>query len=1566
MGLILRTTHENMPAGAIVTNGRLTVAQMDNNFMFLQSIAGGSPNPVDFTNLETDVIPATDSLYSLGSSASQWKSLHVSGNTIYIGGVTLSTAGDSLVVNSINLGTTASPFILSSSNDSLIINGVTGSIGATGAAGPKGATGAAGPKGATGADGFASLSVVTLTVASASQYISEGSVIVGQPYLITDADPNLYGTSSQFGFGEGTNILLYGVDEKSFTSLGYGKFYSPNYNEFNVWDQGLTYSVDDKVIYGGKVWNLTGTASVGYNDYWSLESDWEVIDYTDTDFYNVVWDEVEYNIVDNYITSRYDAVNNNRVTDSYGTWYFMCETHPIQSFRWGHDSVQNCRVDNSYFGCLNFVSGYIWDVELKNGSMIWDIYLRNNARLQTITLSNFSGLSSFLIDGGHLQNINISNGSSFSEVTVSDSYCYIENITINNSSNIGGFILSQEDDNDCYLSEITVDNDSSIQNFTLHSNNSDRSYFSGIKVDTDSHISGITATASYLENITLSTDSAISGNIYMENSSLYVVELSNWGFFVGENGTDDSVAHGWENIGDGDITITDSSLERIKITNNSIFTGPISITNNSRICELYMVNSYIGGLEQDNNDLYSITIDDSTLENLMLEGHSYIANLEMYSSTLSNTKLSNYSKITSDGDSVYIEDSTLNLITLSNHSYIGYDRVEIINGTNWYDVKLDNYSKIGGYVKFDNSRFGVISLNNNSKFWGDSDDITINDSDVHYISLDNHSEINGYLNIDNSYFQNIVLSTSYLGGYDYDFEIIDSTIQYVNLSNGSWFEAADDDITINNSTVEYITLTNDSRIEGYLNIAGNSNLGYLDLTNGSYFGYGIHVTNGSSLNEVKLENDSRLVGYWEDSDIYIYDNSTMQNIEITNDSYLSGYMDIGEGSYFQNIKIDNSSRITSNIYVYGLDNAPYFSEGSTFENVTVTNGSSIVGNLTVGNYNPTQSGYGYLGNVTVTNGSELGDDYIYVRDRARLEYITINNYSRFNSVELSGTDPGNNPTKMYYIDINNYSYISPNNLELYDGSEIKYLTLDNHSHIMGNIFLHEDSMIKRVQMSNYSKIDGYNEMWGNSEIQYMSMINVSDNSGTSCYGPGFTNFYLDGSTLHGLEMEYSTLGGLGLTGSSKIEGLKINNSRVFNVDISGTSSLLNSEFNNSYLDGDGINPGQYGSLLLTNNSFMENVVIDTVDFPTWQSDHSGISLHNNSVIRNMTLKNMCYADRVDYFENGDPDDREGFVQDIFLDNGSLLENVTITNSGEDWTITDFWFRDVSLNESTITSVEGNLSAIDTITLNDSSSIIGLKLTGAGLYDLYLGEGSSITALEIKDTFNVYSNDLHGASITSLFINNNSYFYENSFYDANITSGTLNLSDIDNCILNNTGLANFTLDGSAITELNQYNVPGSLSFELKNQEFGFGNDSSATYSLTAAVGQNNTIKYQFTTTLNGLSDGYVNIPRFVAPMAGWYIEKAVVDSTTLVVSGTTSFSLGLHESHPESVMDNVDSTVLSNKVKVFDLANGGIPTGLKSNGLDWIGLYIHDGTVTSGTMNIEITLKNTNYITSWWA
>jgi hypothetical protein len=246
MGLILRTSHEPMPAGSTISNSRLTIEQMDNNFIYLQNI---STNAIEITHSD------------------------------------------------------------------------------------------------------------------AIDLINTNSVLRDKTYVITDCDPSLYGGESSFNFGPGTNVMVQGLDSKSFTSLGYGKFYNPKYYDpntdegYDVWNSDNSYSLHAIVIYGGRVWRMTthtNSSNWGSSDYFNLGSDWTPLSYENTDYYNVVWDEVEYDIQDDYIVSRYDVYNNNIVKNNYRTQYFYCNAYPIHSFRWGHrvdiGGLANCNINNSFFG----------------------------------------------------------------------------------------------------------------------------------------------------------------------------------------------------------------------------------------------------------------------------------------------------------------------------------------------------------------------------------------------------------------------------------------------------------------------------------------------------------------------------------------------------------------------------------------------------------------------------------------------------------------------------------------------------------------------------------------------------------------------------------------------------------------------------------------------------------------------------------------------------------------------------------------------------------------------------------------------------------------------------------------------------------------------------------------------------------------------------------------------------------------------------------------------------------------------------------------------------------------
>ena len=61
-------------------------------------LGGYYRNPADLVDLE-NLIPADDAVYDLGSPERQWRSLHVSANTIFVGGTPISVSGGDLLVD---------------------------------------------------------------------------------------------------------------------------------------------------------------------------------------------------------------------------------------------------------------------------------------------------------------------------------------------------------------------------------------------------------------------------------------------------------------------------------------------------------------------------------------------------------------------------------------------------------------------------------------------------------------------------------------------------------------------------------------------------------------------------------------------------------------------------------------------------------------------------------------------------------------------------------------------------------------------------------------------------------------------------------------------------------------------------------------------------------------------------------------------------------------------------------------------------------------------------------------------------------------------------------------------------------------------------------------------------------------------------------------------------------------------------------------------------------------------------------------------------------------------------
>lgn len=101
------------------------------------------------------LLPGTTSTYNLGSPTYEWHTLYVGSQSLVIGGVTISSANNSIILDSINLGSELYPILITSDGSNLLINGTpsSGSVGATGATGPQGTQGITGPQGPVGATG---------------------------------------------------------------------------------------------------------------------------------------------------------------------------------------------------------------------------------------------------------------------------------------------------------------------------------------------------------------------------------------------------------------------------------------------------------------------------------------------------------------------------------------------------------------------------------------------------------------------------------------------------------------------------------------------------------------------------------------------------------------------------------------------------------------------------------------------------------------------------------------------------------------------------------------------------------------------------------------------------------------------------------------------------------------------------------------------------------------------------------------------------------------------------------------------------------------------------------------------------------------------------------------------------------------------------------------------------------------------------------------------------------------------------------------------------------------------
>ena len=524
-----------------------------------------------------------------------------------------------------------------------------------------------------------------LTYTQALDLLEAEGVVDGKRYLITGFDVELYG---------GTDILVSGLPNNQFSTSGYGKFYNPNYGSMSVWDSSATYSIDGLAIYGGKVWkNLTGTA--GTTDTYPLTLDntnWELQDdYTNTDHYIAVWDQIELGFAegDFCINSRYDSYRNTYVRvgqlDSGNDRWFFCGVNPIAAFGWGNDNINDCDIKDSYFNCLNITgTTTIYGVKMSNYSFMFFTSFKDST-IEALNFENESGCFSLNLDNSTFRNCNLDNNSTISGEFNSNST--IENINFSNNSSLDNLNFYESSFNN-----INLDNSSYINQISASA-----SYFQNVNMTNESWISLVELTvggvgSSTIERLDLSNRSYIT-NVELYNSSMYEIKVDNYSYMEGNphivlyNNSYfsyinlDNHSRISQNIG-----LTGSSyFKRIDMTNRSRIEGPIDFQNNSRIEKIDATNdSYINTLDFNGNSyVEDLNMNNATFENINLND-SQGGPSSIFSTSLDRSNLTNLT-----GESVVLVAYDLN-ISLLDFQSLG----TVSNLTPLTSVKLGDYKYI--------------------------------------------------------------------------------------------------------------------------------------------------------------------------------------------------------------------------------------------------------------------------------------------------------------------------------------------------------------------------------------------------------------------------------------------------------------------------------------------------------------------------------------------------------------------------------------------------------------------------------------------------------------------------------------------------------------------------------------------------------------------------------------------------------------------------------------------------------------------------------------------------------
>ena len=531
---------------------------------------------------------------------------------------------------------------------------------------------------------------------------------------------------------------------------------------------------------------------------------------------------------------------------------------------------------------------------------------------------------------------------------------------------------------------------------------------------------------------------------------------------------------------------------------------------------------------------------------------------------------------------------------------------------------------------------------------------------------------------------------------------------------------------------------------------------------------------------------------------------------------------------------------------------------------------------------------------------------------------------------------------------------------------------------------------------DYTNTDHYITVWDQIEMGYSGLNYVIN----SRYDSFRNNYVRIGQLDSGGDDRWFFCGVNPISafgwGNDNINDCNIKDSYFNCLNIIGTTTIYGVEMSNySYLFDCSFRDSQIEALIFNNESGSTGLSLNNSYFKNCKfENNSNINgeFNSNSTIENLNLSNNSYMYDLTFYSS--------YLRYLKLDNNSTITNISASSS---------YFQNINMtNNSWISNIEltiggGGNSYFERVDLSNRSYIQNVDLYDSSMYEIkldnysYIGGNpaidlwnSSMTYISLDNHSRISQNiGLTGSSylkridmtnrsriegpidfqnnsrIEKMYATNDSYintlYFNGNTYveDLNMNNSTLENINLNDSQGGPSSIISTSLDRSNLTNLTGESIV-LVAYDLNISLLDFqsiGTVSNLTSLTSVKLGD-----YKYISAIEmdgtegyGLTNSSLNIGTMLVPQ-GSYIERLSINCSELVYSGdSATFSFGI-----SGLTASLEIAIseISNKVKVFDLSNG-LLDGTKSVTDTILSAGLSGGSnITSGTIYMEITLKNT--------